>query len=67
MIPLENIFYHNDVAIKLEKKDEDSNVSQLNLAIEGDPKYVNLSSHLTNKQKSEYADLLRDFSNIFAW
>jgi hypothetical protein len=31
------------------------------------PKYVNLASHLTDKHKSEYGELLKEFSNIFAW
>jgi ribonuclease HI len=67
LVPLEKLFDHNDVAIKLEKKEEDSDVFQFNVANEENPKYVNLASHLTDKQKSEYGELLKEFSDIFAW
>jgi hypothetical protein len=67
LVPLKNFFYHNDVSIKLEKKEEDFDVFQFNVANEENPKYVNLASHLTNKQKSEYGELLKEFSDIFAW
>jgi hypothetical protein len=67
LVPLERLFDHNDVAIKLEKKEEDSDVFQFNVANEKIPKYVNLASHLTDKQKSEYGELLKEFSDIFAW
>jgi hypothetical protein len=67
LVPLERLFDHNDVSIKLEKKEEDSDVSQFNVANEENPKYVNLASHLTEEQKSEYGELLKEFSDIFAW
>jgi hypothetical protein len=47
LVPLESLFDNNDVAVKLEKKEEDSNVFQFNVANEQDPKYVNLASHLS--------------------
>jgi ribonuclease HI len=67
LVPLEKLFDHNDASIKLEKKEEDSDVFQFNVANEENPKYVNLASHLTNKHKYEYGDLLKEFSDIFAW
>jgi hypothetical protein len=42
-------------------------VFQFNVASGENRKYVNLASHLTNKQKSEYGELLKEFSDIFAW
>ena len=48
LIPLEKLFDSNDVVVKLEKKEEESDISQLNLASKEDPKLVNLSSHLTD-------------------
>jgi hypothetical protein len=50
LVPLENIFDNNDVVIKLEKREEDSEVFQYNVASEHNPKYVNLASHLTEKK-----------------
>jgi hypothetical protein len=67
LVPSERIFDHNDVSIKLEKNEEDSDVFQFNVENEENPKYVNLASHLTDKQKSEYGELLKEFSDIFAW
>jgi hypothetical protein len=34
LVPLENLFDNNDVAIKIEKKEEDSKVFQYNVASE---------------------------------
>jgi hypothetical protein len=67
LVPLEKLFDHNDVAIKLEKKEEESDVSQFNVASEQNPKFVNLASHLTDKQKADYGELLKEFVDIFAW
>jgi hypothetical protein len=67
LVPLERLFDHNDAAIKLEKKEEDSDVFQFTVANGENPKYVNLASHLTDKQKSKYGELLKEFSDIFAW
>jgi hypothetical protein len=66
-VPLENIFDNNDVAVKLEKKEEDSDVFQFNVASEQDPKYVNLASHFSEEQKDDYGELLKEFANIFSW
>ena len=66
LVPLERLFDSNDVAVKLEKKEDESDSYPLNLADESDPKLVNLASHLTEQQKSEYAGLLKEFSDIFA-
>jgi hypothetical protein len=67
LVPLENLFDNNDVAIKMEEKEEDSEVFQYNVDSEQDPKYVNLASHLTEKQKADYSELLKEFDDIFAW
>jgi hypothetical protein len=67
LVPLERLFYHNDISIKLEKKEEYSEVFQFNVENEKSPKYVNLVSHLTDKQKSEYGSLLKEFYDIFSW
>jgi hypothetical protein len=37
------------------------------VASEKDPKHVNLSSHLTEKQRADYGELLKEFADIFAW
>lgn len=67
LVPLEFFFDHNDVAVKLEKKEDDSNTFQFNVSDEKDPKFVNLASHLNEKQKAEYDELLKEFADVFAW
>jgi ribonuclease HI len=67
LIPLERLFDNNDVAVKLENGEKDSEVLQYNVASEQDPKYVNLASHLTEKQRADYGELLKEFADIFAW
>ena len=67
LVPLEKLFDHNDVAVKIEKKEDDSNTFQFNVSNEKDPKFVNLASHLTERQKAYYGELLKEFADIFAW
>jgi hypothetical protein len=40
-------------------------VFQFNVANGKNPKYVNLASHLTDKHKFEYGELLKEFYDIF--
>lgn len=67
LVPLEKLFDHNDVAIKLEKKEDDSDSFKFNMADEKDPKLVNMASHLNKKQKVKCGKLMKDFADIFAW
>jgi hypothetical protein len=64
---LERLFDNNDVAFKLQSGEKDSEVLQYNVASERDPKHVNLASHLTEKQRADYGELLKEFVDIFAW
>jgi hypothetical protein len=67
LVPLERLFDNNDVAVKLQSAEKESDVFQYNVASEQDPKHVNLASHLTEKQKADYGELLKEFADIFAW
>ena len=67
LVPLEKLFDHNDVAVKLEKKKDDSDTFQFNMSDEKDPKFVNLASHLNKRQKAKYGELMKEFADIFAW
>ena len=49
LVPLEKRFDNNDVAVKVEKSEEESDVCPLNLSSESDPRFVNLASHLTEQ------------------
>jgi hypothetical protein len=67
LVPLERLFDNNDVVVKLQSGEKESDVFQYNVASEQDPKHVNLASHLSKKQKADYGELLREFADIFAW
>jgi ribonuclease HI len=67
LVPLERLFDNNDVAVKLQSGEKESDVLQYNVASEQDPKHVNLASHLTEKQRADYGELLKEFADIFAW
>jgi ribonuclease HI len=67
LVPLERLFDKNDVAVKLQSGEKESDVLQYNVASVQDPKHVNLASHLTEKQRADYGELLKEFAEIFAW
>jgi hypothetical protein len=67
LVPLERLFDSNDVAVKLQSAETESDVFKFNVASEKDPRHVNLASHLSHKQKEDYGKLLKEFSDIFAW
>lgn len=59
LVPLEKLFDHNDVVVKVQKKEDDSDTFQFNVSNEKDPKFANLASHLTEIQKVNYGELLK--------
>jgi ribonuclease HI len=67
LVPLERLFDNNDVAVKLQSAEKESEVFKYNVASEQDPRHVNLASHLSDKEKDDYGKLLKEFSDIFAW
>ena len=52
---------------KVNGSNEEDYVTECNLGIEENPKYVKLSSNLSKEQRSEYVKLLQDFSDVFSW
>jgi hypothetical protein len=67
LVPLERLFDGTDVAVKGEVSDEDVDVVECNIGTEGNPKFVKLSSNLSKEQRVEYAELLKEFTDVFAW
>jgi hypothetical protein len=67
LVPLERIFDRNDVSLKGEISEDDANIIQCNIGIDSKPKFVKLSRSLTKEQRSEYAGLLRESADVFAW
>jgi len=67
IFPLERLFDKNDVAIKVEGSTEEVDVTEYNLGMEENPKWVKLSSSLSKEKRVEYARLLKEFRNVFSW
>ena len=66
-VPLDRLFDHNDVDVKVSGSNENANMTECNLGIEEEPKYVKLSNSLLENQRSEYIKLLKEFADVFAW
>jgi hypothetical protein len=67
LVPLESLFYRNDVVLKFKGSTNNVDVTECNVGTEEDPKYVKLSSNLSNEQRVEYVDLLKVFVDVFSW
>jgi hypothetical protein len=67
LILLEILFDGNDVAVKDRVLDKDANTADCNIGTTEEPKFVKLSRILIAEQRVEYTNLLREFSDVFAW
>jgi hypothetical protein len=55
------------VPVKGRVSNEDVETTECNIGTLEEPKFVKLSSSLTKEQKVEYTELLREFTDVFAW
>jgi hypothetical protein len=55
------------VAVKDKISGGDVDTSECNIGAQEEPKFVKLSSSLTQEQRAEYTKLLREFIDVFAW
>ena len=67
LVPLEELFDHNDVPFKPAKKEKDPAVQEKNIGSQSHPKHINLSIELTADQRSKLCSLIKEFADIFAW
>jgi hypothetical protein len=67
LVPLERLFERNDVAVKGKVSNEDFDVAKCNIGTKKDPKFVKLSRSPSREQRAEYAKLIKDFDDVFAW
>ena len=67
LVPLEKMFEQNDVPYKAAQKEDQSAVHKHNIGSPDHPKYINLSTHLSTAQSSEYCTLMKQFADVFAW
>ena len=66
LVPLEELFDHNDVHFKPSKKEKDPTVQVQNIGSKSHPKSINLSTKLTADQRSNFFSLMKEFADIFA-
>ena len=67
LVPLEELFDHNDVPFNPAKKEKDPTVQEQNIGIQSYPKFINMSTKLIADQRSKFCSLMKEFADIFAW
>jgi len=66
LVPIERIFNHNDVPVKLPDPKKEAEVTNCNIGTATNPKHVKLSKFLLEKYRAKYEELLKEFTDIFA-
>lgn len=67
LVPLEELFDHNDVANNPRMTPNEDQVEDVNIGSVDDPKFIKLSKKLSSKARREYLVLLRKHKKVFAW
>ena len=67
IIPLEELFYQDDVARKPSLVPTDKGVEDVNIGTTDKPKLVKLSKALSPDVKAKYVRFLSKFSDVFSW
>ena len=67
LVPLEELFDHNEIAFKPAKKELDPVVQEKNIGSQSHPKLINLSTKLTTDQRSKFCSLIKEFADVFSW
>ena len=66
LIPLEELFDHNDIPLKPAKKELDPAIQEQNIGIQSRPKMINLSTGSNADHKSKFGILIKEFADVFA-
>jgi hypothetical protein len=67
LVPLEKIFDHNDIFIKEIIQTKETNVVDCDINPDSNPRLVKISRKLSQKQREAYLELMKKYSDIFAW
>jgi ribonuclease HI len=59
IVPLERIFYNNDVAMKVGMSIDDVDIFECNTSTEKNSKFVKLTNSLSREKRARYTDLLK--------
>ena len=64
---MEKLFDHNDVAKNPKVKPIENVVEDRNIGTEENPKIIKLSRNFPVKEKEEYVNLMKKYTDVFAW
>jgi ribonuclease HI len=67
LVPLERLFDHNDVSRKVVIQTEETDVVDCDISPDTNPRLVKISRKLSQKQRRAYVELMKQYSDIFAW
>jgi hypothetical protein len=67
LIPLERIFSHDDIPLKTTLQPQPEEVEDCDVGTKEVPRLVKLSKYLSPEIKRKYAELLRQYKDIFSW
>jgi ribonuclease HI len=67
LIPLERLFDGNDVAVKGRVPVDEADTTECNIGTPEETKSVKLSRSLTEEQRAEYTEWLKEFVDVFTW
>ena len=67
LVPLEKLFDNNYVANNPRVKPNYEDVEDINVGTEQETRLVKISSKLFAEEKEKYINLLKQYSNVFAW
>jgi hypothetical protein len=67
LIPLERLFSHDDIPLKTTLQPQPEEVEDCDVGTKEVPRLVKLSKYLSPEIKRKYAELLRQYKDIFAW
>ena len=67
LVPLEDLFDHNDVAKTPRVVPSETEVEDFNIGTTNDPKCIKISKNLPEKARVQYLALLKKYTNFFSW
>ena len=67
LVPLERLFDNNDVYLRSSGKIEAENTIDYNIGTSIDPKNVKISKSLLAEIRTQYQELISQYSDVFAW
>ena len=59
LVPLEELFDHNDIPFNPAKKEQDPTIREKNIGSQSHPKLINIPTELTADQRSKFFSLIK--------